>query len=134
MPYEILGHTADIGIKVKGGSPQEVFIDAAKGMFEVIADTAAIRPRAKRQIRQEAGGYDELLRLWLSELLYQFSVSGVVFNKFSIQNLTPQAIKAVAMGGRAPGKIKTEIKAVTYHELEFTHTKDGYEAKVIFDV
>ena len=133
-PYEILEHTADIGIKAYGKNPQELFINSARGMFDIIADTSAIKPKEQREIRQEADGYGELLRGWLSELLYQFSVSGIVFNEFSVRSLSPHTIKAIARGERAPHKIKTEIKAVTYHELEFRHVKDGYEAKVIFDV
>lgn len=134
IPYEFFEHTADIGIKVKGDSPQDVFIDAAKGMFDIIADTRRIKPKEQIEITQEAQGYDELLRGWLSELLYQFSVSGIVFNEFSIQDLSPDAVKAIAWGEKAPGQIKTEIKAVTYHELEFKQTKAGFEARVIFDV
>jgi SHS2 domain-containing protein len=134
IPYEFFEHTADIGIKVKGDSPQDVFIDAARGMFNIIADTRRIKPKEQIEITQEAKGYDELLRGWLSELLYQFSVSGIVFNEFSIQSLSPDAVKAIAWGERALRQIKTEIKAVTYHELEFKQTKDGYEARVIFDV
>lgn len=134
IPYEFFEHTADIGIKVKGDSPQDVFIDAARGMFDIIADTRRIKPKDQIEITQEAQGYDELLRGWLSELLYQFSVSGIVFKEFSVQSLTPHAVKATARGESAPGQIKTEIKAVTYHELEFKQTEDGYEARVIFDV
>lgn len=134
IPYEFFEHTADIGIKVKGDSPQDVFIDAARGMFDIIADTRRIKPKEQIEITQEAQGYDELLRGWLSELLYQFSVSGIVFNEFSIQDLSPDAVKAIAWGEKAPGQIKTEIKAVTYHELEFKQTKAGFEARVIFDV
>lgn len=133
-PFEILEHTADVGIKAYGRSPEEVFINAARGMFSILADTGEIKPEEQIEITQEAQGYDELLRGWLAELLYQFSCSGIVFSEFSISSLGPQAMKAVAWGDRAPGRIKTEIKAVTYHELEFRPTKDGYEAKVIFDV
>ena len=133
-PYEILEHTADIGIKAYGKTPQELFINSARGMFDIIADTRRIRPKEQIEIKQEAQSYDELLRLWLQELLYQYSISGVIFKEFSIQSLSPQAIKAIVRGERAPDKIKTEIKAVTYYELEFKKTKDGYKAKVIFDV
>ena len=134
QPYDILEHTADIGIRAYGKTPRELFINSARGMFDIIADTGGIRPKEQIEIKQEAQGYDELLRQWLQELLYQYSVSGIIFNEFSIQSLSPQAIKAVVRGQRAPDKIKTEIKAVTYYELEFKQTKDGYEAKVIFDV
>lgn len=132
--FEFFEHTADIGIKAYGRHPEELFINAAKGMFDVIADTRQIKPKEQIEIQQEAQSYDELLRQWLQELLYQFSTTGIVFKEFTIQNLSPKAIKAVARGQKAPGKIKTEIKAVTFCELEFRETKNGYEAKVIFDV
>ena len=103
-------------------------------MFAIIADARRIKPKEQIEIRQEAQGYDELLREWLQELLYQYSLSGIIFKEFVIQSLSQNAIKAIAWGENTPDKIKTEIKAVTYHELEFKKTKDGYEAKVIFDV
>lgn len=132
--FEILEHTADIGIKAFGSSPEEVFINAAIGMFSIIADTRRIKPKEQVEIKQKANGYDELLRQWLQELLYQYSLSGIIFNEFVIQGLSENTIKAVARGQKAPDKILAEIKAVTYHQLGFKKTKDSYEAKVIFDV
>ena len=132
--FEILEHTADIGIRAFGSNPEEVFINAASGMFSIIADVRRIKPKEQVEIKQEARGYDELLRQWLQELLYQYSLSGIIFNEFVIKSLSENAIKAVARGQKAPDKIMAEIKAVTYHQLEFKKTKDGYEAKVIFDV
>jgi len=35
--FEIIGHTADIGLIAYGKNKEEVFINAAKGMFEIIA-------------------------------------------------------------------------------------------------
>jgi SHS2 domain-containing protein len=35
--FEIIDHTADIGIVAYGKTKREVFINAAKGMFEIIA-------------------------------------------------------------------------------------------------
>lgn len=132
--YEFFEHTADIGVKAYGNTPEQVFINAAGAMFAIIADTRHIKSKEQREIIQEAQGYDELLRVWLQELLYHFSLSGIIFKEFTVQSLSPHAIKAIVWGEKAPDKIKTEIKAVTYHELEWTHTKNGYEAKVIFDV
>lgn len=132
--YEIFEHTADIGIKAYGKNAEEVFVNSARAMFEIIADTRQIKHREQIDIDLEAEDYKELLRQWLAELLYQFSVSGIVFNEFSIQTLSSKSIKAIARGEKAPEKIKTEIKAVTYYELEFKQTEDGYEARVIFDV
>lgn len=132
--YEFIEHTADIGVRAFGRNPEEVFINAAGGMFAIIAESRRIQPKETLEIAVQADGYDELLRQWLQELLYHYSVTGNVFTEFTIQEIGSDAIKAVVRGDKAPGKIKTEIKAVTYHGLKFRKVKDGYEAEVIFDV
>lgn len=132
--YEFFEHTADVGIKVYGKTVEDVFIHAAQGMFEVIAESRRRKPKERLEISVQADNYDELLRQWLQELLYQFSITGIVGSEFSIQGLSQTALKATVRGDKALDELKTEIKAVTYHELEFKKTKTGYEAKVIFDV
>lgn len=132
--YEIIEHTADVGIKAYGENPSDLFINAARGMFEIIADTRQIKPKEQLEIKQEAPNYEELLLEWLRELLYQYNKTAIIFTEFSIQELTPNVIKAIVWGDRNSANIKTEIKAVTYHNLEFKEINGGYEAKVIFDV
>ena len=133
-PYEILEHTADIGIIAYGKNPEAVFINAATGMFDIIADTRRIKPREKIEIHEKADSFDELLLQWLRELLYQYSVSGIIPKEFTINKLDSTEIKATARGDKAAPALKAEIKAVTYHELEFRQIATGYQAKVIFDV
>lgn len=133
-PYQIFDHTADIGIKIHADTAEKIFVDAAGAMFDIITDTHRIKPNIQIEVKQEARDYDELLVGWLGELLYQYSVSGIVFKEFSVQELSPKAIRALCRGDQPGDEIKTEIKAVTYHELEFRKTPEGYEAKVIFDV
>ena len=133
-PYQIFDHTADIGITIRADTAENIFVDAAGAMFDIITDTHRIKPKIQIEIKQEAESYDELLVGWLGELLYQYSVRGIVFKEFSVQELSPKAVRALCRGDKPADKIKTEIKAVTYHELEFRKTPEGYVARVIFDV
>ncbi len=42
--YEIFEHTADLGIRVRAGSLDELFADAARGLFSVmVANLDAVR-------------------------------------------------------------------------------------------
>ena len=133
-PYQIFDHTADIGITIRADTAENIFVDAAGAMFDIITDTHRIKPKIQIEIKQDAQGYDELLVGWLGELLYQYSVRGIVFKEFFVQELSPKAVRALCRGDKPTDEIKTEIKAVTYHELEFRKTPEGYAAKVIFDV
>ena len=40
--YEIIEHTADVGIKAYGETLSEAFENAAKGMFDIITDSSEV--------------------------------------------------------------------------------------------
>jgi SHS2 domain-containing protein len=79
----------------------------------------------------------DLLVNFLRELLYLFNGLGRVLNRVSImacgnKRLVAQCV--VEPYNPERHLIKTEIKAVTYHQLAVEKTKAGWKARVIFDV
>lgn len=138
--FEILEHTADIGIAAYGKNKKEVFINVAKGMFEIIAgENKNLKENFYGKIKLEAESLEDLLFAWLNELLYIGETRLVILNKFQIKELSDFQIKAEVRGAKInpPSiKIEKEIKAVTYHRLEIK--KDGesglWRAQVIFDI
>ena len=138
--FEILEHTADIGIAAYGKNKREVFINAAKGMFEIIAgETKNIKENFYDKIKLEADNLEGLLFAWLNELLYIGETRLVILNKFQIKELSDFQIKAEVRGAKINHlsiKIKREIKAVTYHCLEVKEDKESglWRAQVIFDI
>lgn len=138
--FEILEHTADIGIAAYGKTKREVFINAAKGMFEIIAgENKNLKENFYDKIKLEADNLEGLLFAWLNELLYIGETRLVILNKFQIKELSDFQIKAEIGGTKInpPSvKIEKEIKAVTYHRLEIK--KDGesglWKAQIIFDI
>ncbi|MFH1093989.1 MAG: archease [Candidatus Omnitrophota bacterium] len=141
--YKIIEHTADIGIEVRADDLAGLFGKAADAMFDIIVEvshkskkTNLVNANCKSiRIKLKAENLEELFVDWLSELLYLYSVKELVFVGFKINKIEETSIEAVAFGeGIAGYKVKTEIKAVTYHELEVKRTASGWQAKVIFDV
>ncbi len=138
--FEILEHTADIGIAAYGKNKGEVFISAAKGMFEIIAgENRNLKENFYDKIKLEAESLEDLLIAWLNELLYIGETRLVILNKFQIKELSDFQIKAEVGGAKInpPSiKIEKEIKAVTYHHLEFKKDKESglWRAQVIFDI
>lgn len=138
--FEILEHTADIGIAAYGKNKREVFINAAKGMFEIIAgENRNLKENFYDKIKLEAESLEDLLIAWLNELLYIGETRLVILNKFQIKELSDFQIKAEVRGTKInpPSiKIKKEIKAVTYHRLEIKKDRESglWRAQVIFDI
>jgi len=138
--FEILEHTADIGIAAYGKTKREVFINAAKGMFEIITGgTKDLKENFYDKIKLEADNLEGLLFAWLNELLYISETKLVILSKFKIKELSDYQIKAEVEGMKInpPSvKIEKEIKAVTYHRLEVKKDEESglWRAQVIFDI
>jgi len=138
--FEILEHTADIGIAAYGKTRKEVFINTAKGMFEIIAgENKNPKENFYDKIKLEADNLEGLLFAWLNELLYIGETRLVILNKFHIKELSDFQIKAEVEGMKInpPSiKIEKEIKAATYHLLEIKKDEESglWRAQVIFDI
>ena len=143
--YEIIDHTADIGIKVKADSLAELFAGAAYAMFDIIGELGNVEPKKAFSVSVEAFSVEELLAGWLRELLYLYETKRALFKEFIVKEITPLTekgakgyrLKAEASGEKldlARHEIKTEVKAVTYHQLSVAKKGNTWTARVILDV
>lgn len=135
--YEQFPHTADIGIRVYGADLKELFSNAAFAMFDTIADLEGMKAGITQNFKLNAENIEELLVVWLDELLYNFYTKQIIFSTFSIKELTDKSLIAEASGrpvGANRNRLKTEIKAATYSDLKIKETDGGYQVEIIFDV
>jgi SHS2 domain-containing protein len=135
--YETFDHTADIGVRVFGRTVEEVFAHAAYALFDQMIDLRKVGGGAVQEISVEGADREDLLIRWLGELLFLCQGRGYLFKEFSILHLNSNSLKAVARGEICdPSRhhFKTEIKAVTYHQVEVKKRENRWEAKVVFDV
>jgi len=135
--YEFINHTADLGIRVRGNSLKQLFERVAWAMFDILVELKGVKLKKTFEIEIKAEHLDELLADWLRELLYKFNGEGYLFKKFEVKKLNKQGLKAKVKGEKldlSRHQLKTEIKAVTYYELEVKKRKDIWETQVIFDV
>lgn len=136
-PYEVLEHTADVGLVAYGRSLAELFVNAAKGMFSLMTTLEQVEPVTEVAIKVEAEDRETLLVEWLNELLYQLEVNNLFFSAFFIDKLSDTQLQAVAKGEAInPDKheLKLQIKACTYHELKVKQQNNLWRAQVIFDI
>ncbi|TLZ81690.1 MAG: archease [Methanobacteriota archaeon] len=134
MRYEEIDHTADVGIRAYGRTVDELFANAAEGMFSFIADLSRVKPVGEVEVRLEADDLPTLLLRWLSELLYVHETQRLLFSSFEVH------VVGMSLEGRARGEaiekkrheLKLAIKAVTRHGL--TVDPDKGIAEVIFDI
>lgn len=143
-PFELIDHTADIGLKVTAKTLKELFENAAKGMFYIIAKDAdksnlanLTRLEKKIELKKNVEAFEELLVAYLSELLYIFNKEKIYFSDFKILELNNNGIVSEVSGvkiGPSQHTLCKEIKAVTFHNLKIEEEVWGFNCAIIFDV
>jgi len=133
--FELLEHTADVGIRARGATLEEAFEQATLGLAEVLG---ALRPGGGEVVDVEvtAGDPGALLVDWLNEVLWLHEVRGHA-------GVAAVRVERVA-GDRAAGSVTfsstdppadgTFVKAVTYHRLRVGRDAGGWLAEVYLDV
>ncbi|MDE0300013.1 MAG: archease [Candidatus Poribacteria bacterium] len=136
--FEYIDHTADLGIRARGKTLEELFTNAAHALFETVAVLDTINPIEQTQIDVEAESVADLMVAWLDELIFRHEVDEVFFKRVELVELSETRLSACAYGEPADFAkhvVYTEIKSVTYHQLSVHQSADGeWTANVIFDL
>jgi SHS2 domain-containing protein len=138
--YEIFEHTADLGIRIRADSVEELFADAAQGLFAVmVTNPDLVLAAESTTFRLRANNVEELLHDWLSELLYTFYARRIVLADFRVQVKIAAASELTATASSEPidparHEIGAEVKAITWHGLTVEQHDDEWMAEVIVDI
>jgi len=133
--FQLIEHTADIGLIAYGNTLAEAFANAAYGMFSIIAGLDAVRETESRSLELSEADPEALLFEWLNCLIYFFDVDMLLFSRFDIIEFDGCRLKAVCYGEKydpSRHQLKTGVKSATYHMLRVDKEKN--QVRVIFDV
>jgi SHS2 domain-containing protein len=136
MDFEIIEHTADVGIRAYGTDMAEAFANAARAMFSLITDLNTVSEVMHKDVRVSAPDREILLVGWLNELVFLFDTEQILFKHFDIQNLTDTELKARCYGekvDKSRHEMKTGIKSATYHMLK-VENNSHYRVQVLLDI
>ena len=134
--FQFIDHTADAGILVKAETLEGLFETAALGFSELVTRVDSLNCLIQRQFRLQEEDIETLLVSWLQELLYLLDTEDLIFGRFQV-HLKDLELEATAWGEVFDPEIhtmKTEVKAITYHQLEVAEDDQGWKAQVIFDI
>jgi SHS2 domain-containing protein len=130
--FEELPHTADWAMRVWATSLSGLFVEAARGMNALSGANPVPDTRVSRIFTAEAPDLESLLVAFLSELVWAVEQDELVFDTFKVV-LKGTKLKVI-MSGAPIHSINKSIKAVTFHNLQISKTKIGYQVEVVFDV
>ncbi len=136
--FEILEHTADIGFRVRAGTLEELFEQAAAGLASIALEPGGIEPRERYPMEATAPDLESLLVNFLNEVLWLLDGRRLVLSRFEVGQVAelPQ-VSAVAFGepfDPARHRAKLLVKGITWHQLRLAHEDDGWVAQVFLDI
>ena len=135
--YEIIDHTADLGIIVKGPDVEQLFIRAALAMTELMVKGDSSDIVSTSEVVVQGEDFPDLMVRWLGEILYLFEGEDLIVHSIEIKSIGPMQLQAtLTLSSFEPERhqVLREIKAVTYHGISVGKANSGWEARVIFDI
>ena len=131
--FEIIEHTADVGIRAFGATLEELFEQTARGLFDILD---AWHPGDGEEIRIELEPADRAGALvdWLNELLFLQDTRDIVFRNLGVGKVEGGLSATVSVGPRDDTLEGTAVKAATWHQLEVEPDGAGWRARVYLDV
>jgi SHS2 domain-containing protein len=130
--------SGDFAFQASGKTLEDLFASCAEACFSAMTDPAGVKPVADFQIDVAADNIDDLLFNFLAELIYLKDTEKIFLSKFDIDiDVDNLSLKSIAWGERIDynkHEIKTDVKAVTYHNLQIKKLQKGFEVKVILDL
>lgn len=141
LPYEILEHTADIGLRAWGETREALFENCALGLAEIVDrqwrptkhELASVQTGSTPELH--APDVEALLVEWMNEVLFLLDRGGKCLFATRIREIVDTQLTADVILVPCPHAPEgTELKAATYHQLSVRSGSDGWEATVYFDV
>jgi SHS2 domain-containing protein len=135
--FELLEHTADVGVIGRGRTMAEAFESAAYGMFTIVAELPKYQPTGQRKVTVVGTDDAALLQRFLSSLLVIFDGDALLPLDFEITEISMGRLTCWVNTRPIGDDIEwlgPTIKAVTFHQIAVENKGGEWSAKAIFDV
>lgn len=135
--FEIIEHTADVGVVGRGRDMAEAFENAAYGMFSIMAELDKYEPTTQKSIASVGDDDITLLEGFLSSLLVFFDSERMLPLDFEITEISFGRLTCWVSARKIGDDIEwlgPQVKAVTYHQMAVESRDGEWIAKAILDV
>jgi SHS2 domain-containing protein len=135
MSFEELSHTADVKIRARATTLNNLFSEVFSALMQVMYGTTRNGSFTKI-IVIDSPDTESLLADFLSEVLFISDVDGLVFSRADVV-ITGQHL-AAKLYGEPFDPVKhsggTEVKGISYTGLTIRNDANGYMVDIVFDV
>lgn len=132
--FEIIEHTADVGIRAEGATAEEAFEQATLGLADIVGGWRP-GPGETVPIEVEARDRPGLLVDWLNEVLFLQDARDATINDVEVARVGDTLARgSVTLSPRNEVLEGTAVKAITFHGIKMEPSGAGWLAQVYVDV
>jgi SHS2 domain-containing protein len=138
QPYEDLGHTADVGVRVRGASAEEALARLALALGALLSGGQAAPVACEERLEVPGGpGLAGTAVALLRELLFRFAAGRLIPAQVEVHRADEAGAEATVGFARYDAERHGEgvdVKAVTWHAARLEPEGGGWVAQVLLDI
>jgi SHS2 domain-containing protein len=133
------GAQADVTFTAEADSLPTLLEVCAEATFAVMTEPREIKPRDRHNVTVHANTLEDLLFLWLEDLVFIKDNEEFLAGRFRVRcpETPPFHLQALVEGEKIDRRrhvLKVDVKAPTYHEMDIRKDGDRWYARVVLDV
>ena len=136
MSFEIVEHTADIGLRAWADTWAELVEQASLGVVAIYMDNSQAQPAEAIPVAVNGEDRESLLVNWLNEIVYLLDGRSLAVHSIVVQeagdDMLRGTVHAEPRSERHP--VRLIVKGVTWHQLTVEHGNGGWRCVVYLDV
>jgi SHS2 domain-containing protein len=134
-PFRYIDHDADIAIVASGETVEALFVNVARAVFEVMADTDAVEGDQRIDVSFQEDDLEFALVEWINALLAEARTHGLALRSFEMRRHHDTWFGTGFGGPWSPeGDRGVEVKGATLTKLRVQPVDEGWEGHLIVDV
>ena len=134
---ETFEHTADVGLAARADTLGGLFEALAEGLADYICSRQSVRADRTRPVAVRAEDVEALAVDFLWEVMTAIQAGRFMVATARVKEISDTAVAAELAGEAydpARHELKTEVKAVTYHQLKIAREGEQWIGRVILDL
>jgi SHS2 domain-containing protein len=135
MKFKFLEHTADAKFQAFGENIEEVFVNSALALKEIVCGKIKIKKKKEKRIKIKGRDFESLLYNFLEEIIYLIDAKNFLISNIKEIKIKNFGLGAVIAGDKASNyKFTNNVKAVTYNEMFIRKEKGKWISQAVVDV
>lgn len=137
QPFEDLGHTADVGVRVRGATAEEALARLALALGALLSGGGPVPVEREETVTAPGGPGAAAAVGLLRELLFRFAADRLLPAAIEVVRLGEDAVEArVGFGRYDPDRHAegADVKAITWHLARLEREGDGFVGQAVLDL